>query len=342
MLYKHHGVNYGFTGHYDEYYSGDTVDGDALVYLQLANRLLAESSSITIAEDVSGTPLLCRSTEAEAGVGFTYRLAMGIPDMWIRLVKGDISDEDWNIGSLLHTLTNRRQGEPVIAYAESHDQALVGDKTLAFWMMDSAMYDHMSLIFSQNIANPIIDRGIALHKMIRLATFALGGESYLTFMGNEFGHPEWLDFPREGNNWSYWYARRQYNLARDPSLLYSCLAAFEKAMLRLDCDMEILAATLKITWVDEDAKIFVCERKSTSHILIFAFNWHPYRSQSDYRIPTSQQGLLQLILCTDDFGGHGRVKRDGYYFTDSNETGKMHSFRVYLPTRSALVLKMIE
>lgn len=197
MLYHHHGMGYCFTN-YDDYY-GPCVDGDALCYLQLANLMVHQvlPDCITIAEDVSGMPLLCRPVLQEAGIGFDYRLAMAIPDLWIKILKEVHRDEDWNLGHLCHTLCDRRWKEPTVAYVESHDQALVGDKTVAFWLMDAEMYTNMSL--TQTLS-PCIDRGIALHKLIRLLTFGLGGEAYMTFMGNEFGHPEWLDFPRAGNN----------------------------------------------------------------------------------------------------------------------------------------------
>ena len=199
MLYYHHGIAYGFSGDYREYF-GPTVDWDAVAYLQLANQLIHSLGGISIAEDVSGMPLL-GSPIMEAGLGFDFRLSMAIPDMWIKLLK-EQRDEDWLMGHIIYTLTNRRWKEKTIAYAESHDQALVGDKTIAFWLMDSAMYTHMSLNFNPT-PSLVIDRGIALHKMIRLITFALGGDSWLCFMGNEFGHPEWLDFPRPGNNFRY-------------------------------------------------------------------------------------------------------------------------------------------
>ena len=184
---------------------------------------------ISIAEDVSGMPTLCRPVE-EGGVGFDYRLAMSIPDMWIKLLK-EKTDEQWDLGNIIFTLTNRRWKEPTIAYAESHDQALVGDKTLAFWLMDKEMYDFMSTLTP---LTPIIDRGLSLHKMIRAITYGLGGEGYLNFMGNEFGHPEWLDFPREGNNNSFHYARRQYNLIDDDLLRYKFLYRWDKAMHHLE------------------------------------------------------------------------------------------------------------
>ncbi|GAA6098544.1 1,4-alpha-glucan-branching enzyme isoform X1 [Tachysurus ichikawai] len=309
MLYHHHGVGSGFSGSYSEYF-GLQVDEDSLVYLMLANHILHTlyEDCITIAEDVSGMPMLCRPVQ-EGGCGFDYRLAMAIPDKWIQrrfyyflpspllycnpdleahyrsvelqkdcragdrsremkassteikdtakclcvldlrrsawkeweIIK-EVKDEDWNMGNIVHTLTNRRYGEKCIAYAESHDQALVGDKTLAFWLMDKDMYTSMSSLIPMN---PVIDRGIQLHKMIRLLTHSLGGEGYLNFMGNEFGHPEWLDFPRVGNNESYHYARRQFNLVDTDHLRYRQLYIFDRDMNRTEDKYGWLAASPK-------------------------------------------------------------------------------------------------
>lgn len=238
MLYHSRGIGEGFSGDYNEYF-GLNVDTDAIIYLALANYLLhkIDPNVITIAEDVSGMPTLCRPVN-EGGIGFDYRLGMAIPDKWIELLK-EMRDEDWNIGNIVHTLTNRRWMENTVAYAESHDQALVGDKTLAFWLMDKEMYTHMSTMSEPSL---IIDRGIALHKMIRLLTHSLGGEAYLNFMGNEFGHPEWLDFPRVGNNDSYHYARRQWNLVDDQLLKYKYLNEFDRAMNLADDKYQWLGA----------------------------------------------------------------------------------------------------
>ena len=219
MMYTHHGLQMVFTGDYGEYF-GLNTDVDAVVYLMLANAMLhgLYPDAITVAEDVSGMPTLCRPVE-EGGIGFDYRLQMAMADKWIEYL-GEMTDEEWNMGNLVHTLTNRRYGEAAIAYAESHDQALVGDKTIAFWLMDKDMYDFMAL---SGPSTPRVDRGMALHKMIRLLTMALGGEGYLNFMGNEFGHPEWIDFPRQdytspagkfipGNGSSYHLCRRRFDL----------------------------------------------------------------------------------------------------------------------------------
>ena len=216
MLYHHHGIGTGFSGGYHEYF-GPGVDTDGVVYLMLANEMLHTlyPNAITIAEDVSGMPGLCVNLSL-GGLGFDYRLAMAVPDLYIKWLK-EKSDSDWDIGQLSHTLTDRRYGEKTIAYAESHDQALVGDKSIMMWLADAQMYTHMSTMTE---FTPVIERALSLHKMIRLVTHGLGGEGYLNFEGNEFGHPEWLDFPREGNNNSYWYARRQFNLPDDGLLRY--------------------------------------------------------------------------------------------------------------------------
>lgn len=187
MLYTHHGIGTGFSGGYHEYF-GPSVDEEGVTYLMLvrrtsffqtakslradsevlwngqANKLVHEliPNAITIAEDVSGMPALCRPVE-EGGVGFDYRLSMAVPDMWIKLLK-EKQDEDWDFGNICFTLTNRRYREKSICYAESHDQALVGDKTIAFWLMDKEMYTNMSDLTERT---PIIDRGLAFHKMIR-------------------------------------------------------------------------------------------------------------------------------------------------------------------------------
>ena len=239
MLYHSHGIAHGFSGNYDEYF-GLVTDTDSFLYLMLSNYLLHEhySEVVTIAEDVSGMPTLCRPVQ-EGGAGFDYRLAMAIPDKWIKILK-EIKDEDWDLGNIVHTLENRRWKEANIAYVESHDQALVGDKTIAFWLMDAEMYTNMSVLTP---LTPVVDRGMALHKMIRLLTHGLGGEGWLNFMGNEFGHPEWLDFPRAGNNDSYHYARRQYNLVEDDLLRYKFLNRFDAKMNNLENEYKWLDKT---------------------------------------------------------------------------------------------------
>eukprot|EP00043_Microstomoeca_roanoka_P013842 m.136075 g.136075 ORF g.136075 m.136075 type:complete len:757 (-) comp15863_c0_seq2:387-2657(-) len=332
MLYYHHGLAKVF-GSYDDYF-GDAVDNEAVVYLMLANRMIHEvvPSAITIAEEVSGFPGMCRPIE-EGGVGFDYKLAMAIPDMWIKLLKEE-RDEDWDICHIVHTLENRRYGEPCIAYAESHDQALVGDKTIAFWLMDKEMYTHMSTLSDPS---PIVDRGLALHKMIRFLTHALGGEGYLNFIGNEFGHPEWLDFPRAGNQESYHHARRQWHLADDNLLKYKYLLAWDTEMQTLEEKYGWLHAQPGyVTCKHQDDKVVVFERAG----LVFAFNFHTSKSFSDYRVGVEQAGEYRVLTCTDneEFGGHSRVDMQARHFTQARPWhDRHHSMLVYLPCRAAVV-----
>ncbi|XP_046873763.1 1,4-alpha-glucan-branching enzyme-like isoform X2 [Hypomesus transpacificus] len=334
MLYHHHGIGTGFSGDYSEYF-GLQVDEDSLVYLMLANHILHTlyPDCITIAEDVSGMPALCR-TVAEGGLGFDYRLAMAIPDKWIQILKEHM-DEDWNMGNVVYTLTNRRYGEKCIAYAESHDQALVGDKTLAFWLMDKEMYTNMS---SLSPMTPVIDRGLQLHKMIRLLTHGLGGEGYLNFMGNEFGHPEWLDFPREGNSESYHYARRQYNLVDMGHLRYCQLYAFDRDMNHTEDKYGWLSAPQAfVSAQHEGDKVIVFERAN----VLFIFNFHPTKSYQHYKVAVGSPGKYTIKLDSDEiqYGGHGRLEHNIEFFTEAQPfNGRPNSMMVYIPCRTAIVL----
>ena len=251
---------------------------------------------------------------------------MGIPDYWIKLLKHS-RDEDWNMGELWGVLANRRHGEATIAYAESHDQALVGDKTLAFWLMDKEMYWHMA----KNDPNPVIERGIALHKLIRLVTLVLGGEGWLTFMGNEFGHPEWLDFPREGNGWSYHYCRRQWSLVDNPELKYGWLAEFDKQLMEFAKSTNLLAAPpAQNLYIDDGQKIIVAERAN----LIFVFNFSTSNSIFGYPVHVPGLETRELVLDSDqpDTGGHGRI--DHAFDYPVSEQAVM---QIYTPSRTGLV-----
>ncbi|XP_001361183.3 1,4-alpha-glucan-branching enzyme [Drosophila persimilis] len=333
MLYHSRGIGEGFSGDYNEYF-GLNVDTDALNYLGLANHMLhtLDPEVITIAEDVSGMPTLCRPV-SEGGIGFDYRLGMAIPDKWIELLK-EQSDDQWSMGDVVHTLTNRRWMENTVAYAESHDQALVGDKTIAFWLMDKEMYTHMS---TQSDSSLIIDRGLALHKMIRLITHALGGEAYLNFMGNEFGHPEWLDFPRVGNNDSYHYARRQWNLVDDNMLKYKYLNEFDRAMNEAEQRYGWLhSGPAYVSWKHEGDKIIAFERAG----LVFVFNFHIHQSFTGYRVGTNWAGTYQAVLSSDDprFGGHNRIDGNVKHRSDpEGYAGRSNFIEVYSPSRTAVV-----
>ena len=325
MLYANHGLEQAFTS-YDDYF-GANVDQSALVYLHLANELVhsINPEAITIAEDMSGMPGLAASIK-EGGIGFDYRFNMGVPDLWIKMLK-DQRDEDWNMGNLFHQLTSHRAEEQTINYAESHDQALVGDKTIIFRLLDKAMYDSMSKD-SQSLE---VDRGIALHKMIRLITASTNAGGYLNFMGNEFGHPEWIDFPREGNDWSYKYARRQWHLVDDSNLRYQDLNNFDKAMISL---IKQLSPNDEYSYVriDEDKKVISYVRHD--HLFVYNFSTKSY---TDLVVAAPCKNY-QIVLSTDDskYGGFDRVdQRMTYQGKQGKETGYVE---LYLPSRTALVL----
>ncbi len=334
MLYLDHGLEKAFTS-YDDYFN-ENVDEDALTYLGLANKVVHDvrPDAMTVAEDISGMPGLAVPAE-KGGLGFDYRLSMGVPDYWIKLVK-EKKDEDWHMGGLWFELTNKRHDEKTIGYAESHDQALVGDKTLIFWLSDAEMYHGMRVTDN----NFRIDRGIALHKMIRLITLATAGNGYLNFMGNEFGHPEWIDFPREGNGWSYKYARRQWHLMDDRNLKYRFLAEFDRKMLLMAGKYHLLEVpAARHLHEHTDNKILAFERAG----LVFVFNFHFSRSYPDYRVD-APAGKYKMIMNSDapEFGGHGRLKEDQFHHTLLDDSGKFERnvLSLYLPTRTGLVLKL--
>ena len=328
MLYLHHGLEKSFT-HYDDYFF-EEVDEDALTYLTLANKLIHElhPHAVTIAEDVSGMPGLA-SPVSTGGIGFDYRFAMGIPDHWIRLVK-DQKDEDWDMGYLWHELTNRRKDEKTISYCESHDQALVGDQTLIFRLVGADIYTAMK-IGNETIR---VDRGIALLKLIRFITLCTADKGYLNFMGNEFGHPEWIDFPRPGNQWSFRYARRQWHLVDDPSLKYHQIGRFDRDMLALAKNFQILEnSDPEIIYDHNEHKIIAFERAG----LLFVFNFHPTRSYQGYLIDT-KPGKYTMIFNSDapQYGGHGHLVANQDHFTLFEN--HRHFLSLYLPTRTTMVL----
>lgn len=334
MLYYNHGLGQDFGG-YADYFNGGQ-DDDALCYLALANKLIHEvnKNAITIAEEMSGMPGLGCKFE-DGGLGFDYRLAMGLPDYWIKMIK-EKTDEQWNPRDIFWEMTNRRKDEKTISYCESHDQALVGDKTIIFRLIDADMYWH----FKKGDENDVANRGIALHKMIRLVTAATMQGGYLNFMGNEWGHPEWIDFPREGNGWSCKYARRQWNLVDNKELCYHWLGDFDQKMIEVMKSQKNFNLTpVQEIWVNEGDQIMAFMRGD----LLFVFNFSPTRSYTDYGfiVPT---GSYSVVLNTDskDFGGFGNTddtvthltNYDPAYVADHKEWLKL-----YIPARSAVVLK---
>lgn len=334
MLYYSHGLGEAFCG-YPDYFNGHQ-DDNAICYLTLANLLIHEvkPSAITIAEEVSGMPGLAAPFK-DGGYGFDYRMAMNIPDYWIKTIK-ERRDEDWHPSSILWELTNRRADEKTISYCESHDQALVGDKTLIFRLIDADMYWH----FKKGDENDTVHRGIALHKMIRLVTASTINGGYLNFMGNEFGHPEWIDFPREGNGWSYKYARRQWNLVDNHELCYHYLGDFDNKMIHLlrNAESDIRKFPVQEVWHDDGDQVLAYMRGS----LVFVFNFSPNRSYDGYgfRVP---EGAYEVVLNTDatEFGGNGLADDTVCHLTNFDPLlAREHKgwLKLYLPARSAVVL----
>ena len=331
MLYHDHGLGKAFTSNAD-YFSLNT-DTEAVTYLQLANELIKEVNphAITIAEDMSAMPGMCMKVK-DGGCGFDFRLAMGLPDLWVRTVR-DKPEVYWDVSWFWWELINRRPHEKTVAYVESHDQALVGDKTMIFRLCDAEMYTGMR----KDSGSDVIFRGISLHKMFRLLTSTAGGEGYLNFMGNEFGHPEWLDFPRDGNGYSHYYCRRQWSLVDNPELQYEYMNEFDKAMIHLIRDHGLLGKKEKYVKHDLDRQVIVYKRGD----LLFAFNFHSNNSYPDFKVEGVARGKYRTILSTDSarFGGHERIALDQVYNARKLDTDKI-GFEIYLPARCAVVLRI--
>lgn len=335
MLYYDHGLGKAFTG-YEDYFNNN-VDNEAVTYLILANKLIKQTKkqSVSIAEDMSGMPGLA-TPYSFGGLGFDYRMAMGIPDYWIKLIK-EKKDEEWDVGEIFYSLTSKRSDEKTVSYAESHDQALVGDKTIIFRLIDKEMYYSMR----KDQSNLIVDRGIALHKMIRLITATTAGGAYLNFMGNEFGHPEWIDFPREGNNWSFKHCRRIWSIADDPELRYHWLYDFDREMIRFTGNSRLLDfPTVTLIFENKADKVVAYNRD----IFLFVFNFNPVESFTDYGIPLNP-GKYKIVLNTDSgrFGGYDRIDEElSYYTLPAGKISSQHFLRLYLPARTAIILKKIK
>ena len=337
MLYYSHGLGEAFCN-YADYFNGHQ-DGDAIAYLTLANKLIHEvnKNAITIAEEVSGMPGLATKYE-DGGYGFDYRMAMNIPDYWIKTIK-EKKDEDWHPSSIWWETTNRRADEKTISYAESHDQALVGDKTIIFRLIDADMYWHMQ----KDDHNFMVERGVALHKMIRLVTASTINGGYLNFMGNEFGHPEWIDFPREGNGWSHKYARRQWDLVDNMDLKYHFLGDFDREMLELIRSVKNFQSTpIQKVWDNDEDQILAYMRKD----LVFVFNFNPTKSFADYGFLVPK-GEYEVVLNTDAnrFGSFGLADDTIHHFTQFDPLYKKEKkewLKLYIPARSAVVLKKVK
>ncbi|CAE7772101.1 SBE2.2 [Symbiodinium microadriaticum] len=337
MLYHSHGIGKGYSGSYHDYFGGD-ADFEGQVYLMLANDLIHSlvPSAISVAEEVSGMPTLCLPIE-DGGFGFDYRLAMAIPDMFIKLLK-EVPDDCWDVGHICHTLTNRRWKEKCIGYLESHDQSIVGDKTIAFWLMDQEMYYGMSMAECPE-PSIVVDRGLALHKVLRLLVLGLGGAGYLNFMGNEFGHPEWVDFPQASNDWSHHFCRRRWDLPDDQALRYKYFQNFDELMQALENRFKWLSSEHEfVTVCNAMDKVLVFERGS----LTFVVNLDPGRSFQGYKVGIGKDEPMRIVLDTDEerFGGHCRLEEGhGKPLPSGGPThNRPASCLLYIPARTAQVL----
>lgn len=333
MIYKNHGRGVSFDD-YSKYFSMNT-DIKAINYLQMANELIREikKDAITIAEDMSAMPGMCLPLEY-GGIGFDYRLSMGMPDFWEKILEK--RDEDWDMGKMWYELSTHRPEEKRIAYVESHDQALVGSKTTIFRLADSNMYWEME----KTKHTITIDRAIALHKMIRWITITMGADGYLNFMGNEFGHPEWIDFPREGNNYSFHYARRLWSLADNHLLKYEWLLNWDRKMLENVKENDQLGNDIYRLWLDNDRKVIAYRNLD----MVYIFNFHHQNSYESFQIPIHDKGEFRVILDTDDeeFGGLGRISKDYIYESKNLENTDYDGIEIYLPSRTALALKKVK
>lgn len=333
MIYHHHGYIDNF-GTHDNYF-GSQVNEPAITYLMLANDLIhtIKPASATIAEEVSGMPGIAIPI-TDGGIGFDYRMAMAIPDYWITLLK-DYRDEDWNMYKLWNVMNDRIWNVKTVAYCESHDQAMVGDQTIAFRLMNDEMYYSME----KEVHTINVDRGVALHKMIRLFTLLTGGQAYLNFMGNEFGHPDWIDFPRKDNDWSYRYARRLWHLIEDGGLKYDYLLEFDKTMLQFAKSRNVMRLDFpNLLLCDEEHKTIAFGRNHW----VAVFNWHPMLSEARYTVPVKQPGKYRVVLSTDDerFGGFGRINKEVEYLSHTYK--KRHYISVYNTNRSANIFERVD
>jgi len=328
-------LNSKFTGDYHEYFNSNS-NFEALSFLMLANYLIKSKNPnlITFAEEFTGYPTLCRPCH-EGGVGFDFRLIMGIPDLWVKLLKNS-KIEDWNMNDIVSAHCNRRKDERGIVYTECHDQALVGDKTIAFWLMDKDMYSSMSKTSGEKSLT--VDNGIAFLKLIKLFTISCGGDGYLNFIGNEFGHPEWLDFPREGNNFSFHYARRLFHLANDKNLYYYDLNNFDGAMIKTAKKYEWMHKMNEFLCINNGDKVVALKKDK----LLFVFNFNIHQSFVDYKISVPSLQKYEIIFSTDDkeFGGHQRINKGLKLISEKelNMENVKFSLKLYLPSKSAYIM----
>lgn len=327
MIYLDHGFGDDFSHVGRCFYTAagsNRVDQDGVLYLELANTLVHElrPQSLTIAEEFSGMPGMT-SPPSEGGLGFDHRFAMGIPDFWGKFIK-----EGRSVGMLWYEMTNRRRYERTISYVACHDQCINGKDAMIWRLIGDEMYTQMSCLRdSWNTS-----RGLALYKLMRLVTLATAAHGYLSFMGDEFGHPEWIDGEA--------YAHRQWHLAERDDLRYADLAAFDRDCLReiVGRHLEQFRTQVRLRHLDEDSRTLAFERDR----LLFVFNFHELHSQPALELWVTPGKYVEMLSSDEPrYSGHGNmVLADPpvEHFSDPHSGSTEQRIGVYLPPLTALTL----
>jgi len=325
MIYLDHGLDDDFSHVGRCFYGKDgqnRLDENGVLYLSLANTLVHELAphAITLAEEFSGAPGMSCSPD-NAGLGFDYRFAMGLPDFWAKFI-----EEGRTMGQMWHELTNRRHYDKTISYTECHDQCINGDDAFIWRMIKDDMYTHMS-VFSDSWK---CSRGVALHKLMRFITLGSAGQGWLNFMGNEFGHPEWIDAED--------YAHRQWHLAETTHLKYSKLDAFDRNLLRLVREYpEQFQRGPRFRYIHEEERILAFERGT----LLFVFNFHELQAQKHLDLMVTP-GKYTEIFSSDElaYAGHGNLstRTPGEHFSDAASGVLEQRITLYVPPLAGLAL----
>ena len=331
ILYNDHGI--GHTGFTDNDYLGSNLNQSGLLYLVLLCKLAHElrPDFILIAEDVSGLPGLARPALL-GGVGFDYRLQMGLPDFFESVAK-DVMDDGISPSRIWHALVSRRFDERHIGYVESHDQAIVGGQSLIFRLLGPKMYTDMHA----ETQSHDVHLAVAVVNVAKSIVFFLGGEAWMSFIGNEFGHPDWVEFPTPDNDDCFEYAYRKWYLATDSALMYEKMAAFDRDLMHqrkiaVTWDESYMTAPL----LDDNRKLSVFHRDR----VVLVCNTTTDVSYEDVWVPVPEQGNYRVILSTEEhrYGGYGRVNENMQYATIAVD-GNAY-IRLYVPSMSAIFMTL--
>jgi 1,4-alpha-glucan branching enzyme len=326
MIYADHGVDDDFSHVGRCFYGGNGLpraDENGELYLCLANALIRRirPQALSIAEEFSGMPgLTC--PPKEGGLGFDYRFAMGIPDYWEKCIE---SPRD--MGSLWYETTNHRPYDRTVSYVECHDQCINGHDAMIWRLIGKDMYDYMA-VFTDNWNT---SRGLAFYRLMRLVTLCTADAGYLNFMGDEFGHPEWLDDESR--------AHRQWHLAGRADLKYAGLAAWDRAQMTLvagrlpDFQQQPL-----FRFIHEDDRILAFERGR----LLFVFNFHELQAKTNLLFAVTPGKYVERLSSDETaFAGKGNLcvgVPPVEHFTRVLDHRHEQDVSLYLPPMTALVL----